>query len=1042
MGIVLFTGLALGEVIQDFKLLVRTENPALALIKVRTISSDTNEILLKADETNRYKFRLLKSEEFCLRRVREAFPLVNQNKYQELWDHTKFPLGFAEELEAELVKFKLGSLSPVEKSTITSGVKGLDNSRPRKVSEEALMGEAYRLFQSMPKWQDLKEKWKTNNENSNNAALNIYNQLRIDKLDDFALKALIFVDDIDFNAQPDNSTIDELKEKLLVRSRENLPIDDLSKFSAKVSEVVENGGHYLHVVNNNGGVVFDLKLLGERLIKEYLEKKGIVSKGSSELDIINKIKDRKDLATDFSVTFAVRRGHQDSENIMRSEVREEDIEELLRKPGFKLLQAFKEAGLFKVVVKNNNYAGLGIDLADPNPEFKKAAEKATLVGIKGGINAIGMQLLKKESFIFGVSREVRTQYFTGLAWDEEGPLPQGFVAKLLPGVPAAEKFYTDNATEQNLSQFVQARQKMVDNLSNEQLVAEIAAMHSKGASFVAWFMPELLGETEEAKQALREIRNNLNTADTFAKAAENYIQGHNFPVLDYTLLELNKYFNRRVAEQILYKNGGTLGRAAYKLNSFTDSGAPNNLKTTPLSLSGEDNYPNERGNWRKVIVDYLLLPLDVAEKSLNTVIAPQERQLINPIAEAKEGEYIAFNAGYFWTAKLNREFNAISQNLKLGNDFVGGFIGFLKKKDRILAPLYNKGTMGRDEDGKIFFGRVKMEKGVVNKIADIELDKKINWLAFDSPELMQKKLRKEEELSGFEAVAFTPLYEGDSLIGGRKPYGPEGEVYGQVVKEIDSIRNSDKLLLTPEYKNRVQLVIIEDRVVAIKKGGQTVITPNGWVLSLSKEAYESLPQEVKGKLDKINLNQGSFTAEKNNSPEIKFTLEFKDERWKKAKEVMGDLTLLVNEGEGLPRNYFQDIYGRMQKEGWDLISSRRTQETDFAHVHNIAPRQIIGIANVNGKEQFFVFTFSGRTDYSGGADFDQALKIMTEELKRIYKEAKIEIKYAFNLDDGSSVSLIAFKDGKPFVLNVPGPGPNSKANQVRGVNSYFRLNFP
>ena len=179
-------------------------------------------------------------------------------------------------------------------------------------------------------------------------------------------------------------------------------------------------------------------------------------------------------------------------------------------------------------------------------------------------------------------------------------------------------------------------------------------------------------------------------------------------------------------------------------------------------------------------------------------------------------------------------------------------------------------------------------------------------------------------------------------------------------------------------------------------------------------------------------------------PKIKVNGEEKD--LSEIEWAMGGVTLLYSEEYQIyDRNTSVKEWLRlqnevMQEEGWNLISSRRTQDTDFALIDDRGPRQVLGKVRKDGNEYLVVFTISGRTEYSKGCGFGELLYMINQELPRGYKLVSL-----LNFDGGSSVNTNYFvwENNKPklYTINIPGPGPNSKANHRRDLNSVIIIGF-
>ena len=458
-------------------------------------------------------------------------------------------------------------------------------------------------------------------------------------------------------------------------------------------------------------------------------------------------------------------------------------------------------------------------------------------------------------------------------------------------------------------------------------------------------------------------------------------------------------------------------------------------------------YDSDKKIWANVVI----VPYKEAGLGFHTVdeFSSISGSLVHPgevVSEKyKDQKGIIFNGGYFLTRKLIENFNKTQPGYTIPEGLEGNYLGFLKKGDKVYPPLYNKGAILITTDGKIYMDRVRLAGGKL-KIGTQEVDVKVNEPNPGSTDIVVYTPDYEREMRGELLEEFKQALIGaiDSIDEGKFVLVKEAlkekirnassykEVYkwldpyrkGTWEKERDSLKELIKKFVTeskfnlkvPKRENVVNIVIVGDTIVAIDEtGGQTVIPPFGWVISMPKGVYEKIKDSIK-----VGSEFRLF------KPEIKY--ENNDIKFEDIKLAIGGLTLLPDD---FSQNGINEV---MKKEGATLISSRRTQETDFAMIDDRGPRQVIGLVEKGGDQYLMVFTVSGRNkEYTEGANFMQLIELIKKEIA----EKGYELKGMINLDGGSSVSTSYFTNNTLYTISLPGPGPNSKSNQVRAVNSVF-----
>ena len=227
----------------------------------------------------------------------------------------------------------------------------------------------------------------------------------------------------------------------------------------------------------------------------------------------------------------------------------------------------------------------------------------------------------------------------------------------------------------------------------------------------------------------------------------------------------------------------------------------------------------------------------------------------------------------------------------------------------------------------------------------------------------------------------------------------------------------------PVGDGRFNIVIVNNKIITMREG-DVFLPCVGVVLSFHKDS-----RYVKWLKNSLSLKERESGYYEIGAPyKIKLTLDppqgIPSDVWDNVKWAYGGGTLLVDEEINLVKTK-EDAYKNFVNEGWYHPLSKQTQETQVQKwVRN--PRNIIGISNTG---TFFVMTFSGRTKESIGVNFKEAVNIAQKEL------FPQKIKYALNLDGGSSVCLGLIYNKEFFELNYPAPSPITPAGMVRPVNS-------
>ncbi len=709
----------------------------------------------------------------------------------------------------------------------------------------------------------------------------------------------------------------------------------------------------------------------------------------------------------------------------------------------------------------------GINLDELDRETTQVLLNSDLLLIQGGRNLISTNRINKEHFVLGsVSPDSfrQTKYFTDL-YPEKGEV-LSYVAYVPRSVDAASNYDSEQATFYNLSDIVQIdidKRKSFNGETDDQTMQKII---DSGAGIVLWLAPRSLGNTLEAKGALEEISDSLKNYDTLKEAITGYVNNKlkNEPVFLSEVFELNKYFSGEMLKDIIQNVGGEYKRFAYYLSGNDDWG----------KLADLDSFSSQSG--LKLIGHMVIMPSESADINFfQAGYYPQAEGNFIPASQLIENSYankkgILINGAYFLPQSLIDEFKRTNPGYDIPDDLEGLYLGFLKVEgeEEVFPPLYNKGTLIVTEKGEILIDRVQLEGGEVKKIEiggeTFAVDKIVDSINVAEP-------------ANNEVVIYTPMFEKDTMhlnlfkekaidiinggIKGTKPANLENDManadsYDKFFNIIDPYKagkfdnemlflknlivglrkDTDLVVKTPSRNGDiVNLVVVGSRVIAVEKGNQKVIIPPfGYVLSMPKDV---LGEEL---INKIVNAEGETTIDF--SPTVKLEKEDKVLTMSEIKQAVGGVTLLKVDRNSVSSwnysKYLEHAGEIMVNEGAHLIFSRRTQATDFALVDDKGPRQVLGLLEKDGEEFLTIFTISGRLKGYGinGANFADLLYVINEELPNGYK-----IKSLLNLDGGSSASLNYFKEGELYTLSIPGPGPDSKINQMRSVNSNFVIEF-
>lgn len=669
----------------------------------------------------------------------------------------------------------------------------------------------------------------------------------------------------------------------------------------------------------------------------------------------------------------------------------------------------------------------GVHLNELNEKARQAIAGSNLLIIQGGKNAITTQFIDKEHFLIGVPVDQQTEDFTGVDKTE------GYVAYVPRSVAASLHYDSDRPTLHNLKHFVQVlleeRKKL--NSDSEEFRKKRERINKVGA--VLWYTPRVLGESKEAKEALKTISNKFKFGrhESLETAIEKFLKDEDIQnefIYPKEIFGIDKYYNaKKLAEKLPSKS---------YYEDFNENGMLGNIIILPLEKD-KINFHTAKEFYKEAEVS----PQEVVRERYN------------------DQEGLIINGGYFLTKKLVSDFNNFKVGYSIPDSLIGSYLGFLKKKDgTVYPPLFNKGAIIFTKDD-VFMDRVSLERGEV-KIGNTRLDVKVNTNNFTKNDTVVYTPAFEEEIEEemFEEFRQAVINAIDGMnhteeikseddfvinkfddlvekIKGTKKYD---ELYHLIDPYVDSNKEEAKReslknlikKLTTDYnlfqlkvpkrgESILNLVIVDGKVIAKKSGDEeTGIPPFGYVVSI--------PEKF--------IPEGYNLKELNNNfefiPKIELT-NHEDLELNQIQKAIGGLTAFF------PKDG-NDVNNVMIEEKTHLISSRRSQETDFALIDDPGPRQVIGILVKEGKKFLGIFTISGRLFQYGlpGANFFELIEVINDKLPSGYN-----IEGLINLDGGASVSTSYFNSSGFYNVNIPAPGPGSKAGEVRPVNSVFVIEW-
>ncbi len=359
-----------------------------------------------------------------------------------------------------------------------------------------------------------------------------------------------------------------------------------------------------------------------------------------------------------------------------------------------------------------------------------------------------------------------------------------------------------------------------------------------------------------------------------------------------------------------------------------------------------------------------------------------------------KGLQLFSNFLFFLTPKIAQFYNKLRADRPREQiDFQQGHVDyFLSKQEEKRVetfPLYKKACIAMKEDGSFVFFNHSLGGGRLNfgKFS-------LQWKASDVNRL--------EESDATPVAVYTPFLSQKDVGAGNEYVLPVGE-------------------------GRLNLVIIQDEIICMRKG-EVLLPCIGVVLSLSEEMGEAFLKKMEAKA----LENGYYACDHMEFQlELERPMDVPEEAWKQVIWSYGGGMTLFKDGKNLfPMDYKKQMKleeSWLFQEGWMSPLSRQTQESEI-HKLTRHPRTAIGVTKGG---ELFVLVYSGRTAFSGGADYC--------EMCRIAEQLIPDIEYMMNVDGGGSSVLGISLDGNFMELSYPATSKTNVAGMVRKINTVLCL---
>jgi len=348
------------------------------------------------------------------------------------------------------------------------------------------------------------------------------------------------------------------------------------------------------------------------------------------------------------------------------------------------------------------------------------------------------------------------------------------------------------------------------------------------------------------------------------------------------------------------------------------------------------------------------------------------------------GTALVSNFLFFMTPKLDILYNHLRKDRPLEQtDASGGHLDYMLIRENGVRketfPLFQKCCVAMTEEGEFLFFNYRLGGGSVRVGGQT-----LNW----------KKEDVDPEEPG-EICVYTPFSTAELADADRESY------------------------VKPVGAGRVNMVILQDRIVAIRKGD--VLLPGaGVVISLSKSAGEKLLQNLQPLQDGYYDVSGLDLQVQLDGPE-----QIDKHTWSHVQWAWGGGLSMILEGVAMGDK--GDMLSWFAREGWMSPLSRQTQESVY-HESVKHPRTSIGMAQ-NG--DLLLLVMSGRTWRSTGANYEEIIGIT----RALYPD----VKTLMNMDGGGSAVLGLAEKGSFLELSCPATSTGSTVGMVRPINTMLYI---
>ncbi len=358
--------------------------------------------------------------------------------------------------------------------------------------------------------------------------------------------------------------------------------------------------------------------------------------------------------------------------------------------------------------------------------------------------------------------------------------------------------------------------------------------------------------------------------------------------------------------------------------------------------------------------------------------------------EKREGYPLRFlsNFLFFLTPRLAQLYNVLRKERPREQiSFQKGHLDYkllLKDGKRMESfPLFEKSCIGMKDNGQYVFFHYRLNGGTV------EINgKKLYWNNTDV---------NTEKPQGI--AVYTPFY----------------------AKEVMDTAAKQYTLAVGE--GRINIVMIQNEIICIRRG-PVLLSSLGVVISMDEKIGNAFLEEI----DARPLEDDYYECD---DYEVNVILdkpeELSEEEWKQMKWVYGGGMSLILDGKGLCDDGEEAMLQWLSKEGWMSVMSRQTQESS---IHEMVrhPRTAIGITKDGN---LVILVYSGRTDLSVGADYNEMIQIA----RNLFPD----IQRMMNVDGGGS-SVLGMVLGNSFMeLSYPATSANNCSGMVRPINTIFYL---